>query len=71
MNLIHVLLFAEKHVTWTDDNWSKVHFIDEIKLVKLVKLVLVTNMYDVEQGRDFLKSLSRGLINSEEGSVIV
>ncbi len=25
------LTFAEEHVVWTEENWSKVHFSDEIK----------------------------------------
>ena len=25
------LVFAEEHVTWTDDNWSKTHFSNESK----------------------------------------
>ncbi len=29
------LTFAEEHVVWTDENWSKVHFSDESSLIYL------------------------------------
>ena len=52
----NLIVFAEEHVTWTDDNWAKIHIGDES----------VLNL-----GRDNFQSVSRSLLNSEEVSVMV